>query len=339
MQIKMVCALIGALLVSGGALGQEQKRPSFYQDRERGWFWHESEIEPVEEEEVEEEIPVVLVEPSEPQDAKPDLVRLDVAWLRDNIDRLKIQAIENPNDIKNIAAYAYAQRLMLDMSTRFSTSMMDFMAMESLLDESQRRPTSTLSLNVFERETAYALSDTIKSLSDSTHIWFFYTSDCPYCLQQLPIVREFARRYELQVLAISLDGGILPGAETMETVFDLDLKVANMFDLQYTPTLVLAKSVDSLSDSDFIKLSEGLVTLPTLERTTLLAARDMGAITAEQYALTTEVREINVMRNEDGVLQAERELLENDPGYLAELLRERLREIARPVGATPYGDR
>jgi len=323
----LIACLVITLTAPSAALAQD--KPSFYQEKERGWFWHETDPEP-EEEKPKEKKEVVVVPPKE---EKSEKVPLDVEWLRKNVELLMVEAIENPT-YENKAAFAYAQRLMTDMSSRFSRGMTEFVQMERQLDESARRPTSTLSLNVFKKETADQLAATIKSLSAKSHLWFFYSSDCPYCAQQLPIMKEFARRYDLNILAISVDTGILPGTEKMETVFDQDLKVFNQFNLKYTPSIVLAKSAFQRGEKKaFTIVGEGLTTLPDLERKTLLAARDMNVLTKEQYALTTDVREINVLEDENGVLQADRELLESDKGYLAELLRRKLNDIA-PVGGT-----
>lgn len=326
MRYLIACLVI---LFVAPSVSWAQDKPSFYEEKERGWFWHETEPEP-EEEKPEEKKDVVAVPPKE---EKSDKVPLDVEWLRKNVELLMVEAIENPT-YENKAAFAYAQRLMTDMSSRFSRGMTEFVQMERQLDESARRPTSTLSLNVFKQETADQLSQTIKSLNEKSHLWFFYSSDCPYCSQQLPIIKEFARRYELDILAISIDTGILPGAEQMETVFDTNLSVFNQFNLKYTPSIVLAKSAFKRGEKKaFTIVGEGLTTLPDLERKTLLAARNMDVLSKEQYALTTDVREINVLEDENGVIQAERELLESDKGYLAELLRKKLKDIA-PVGGT-----
>lgn len=334
MMFRSLFVVIASVLCINAFAGQE-KKPDFYYERERGWFWHESDIEAPDETEIDDmSVNGVL---SESESSEANTVLLDLKWLQENIEILQNKAIEYPTT-ENVAAYAYAQRLMLDMSSRFSTAMMEFMTMESLLDESVRRPTSRLSLNVFERETAQALSETIRSFSESSHIWFFYSSDCPYCIQQLPVLRAFANRYDLNILAISLDGGILPGAEHLDTVFDTQQQMFSRFNIQYTPALVLAKPASSATNSEFTILSEGLITLDRLERVSLLAARDMNIITQEQYALTTDVRDISTLRNEDGLIEADRNLLENDTGYLAELLRERLRDITQPIGAAPVNN-
>lgn len=308
---------------------------SFYHDREKGWFWHEPKEEHNEIKEV-EEAPVLPQGEATPTDEKVerDYIALDVKWLQENMDDMRIRAIENPTD-EHLASYAYAQRLMLDLSTRFSTKMMDFMQFESELDENKRRPTSVFSLNVFKEEQALALHDTIKTVGDTTHLWYFYSDDCAYCVKQLPVLNRFANRYNMGVLLVSMDGSTLAGGEGMEMVVDSGLRVTKRFGINFSPAIVLAKNIKDESETpEFNLLSEGLITVESLEKITLLAARNMGVISQAQFDTTTEVRELNVLRNEEGVIQADKKLLEDDPGYLAELLRERLREF-NPVGSIP----
>ena len=118
------------------------KGGTFFDDRERGWFWHE---EPLDETEVVEE---EQISPSASQSEKTEL---GVEWLRNNLPKLMDKAMDNPTE-DNLANYAYAQRLMVDIGSRFSSRMMDFMEIEKTLDEGNRRPTSAFSLNAFKSD-------------------------------------------------------------------------------------------------------------------------------------------------------------------------------------------
>jgi conjugal transfer pilus assembly protein TraF len=42
-------------------------------------------------------------------------------------------------------------------------------------------------------------------------LFFFYRSDCPYCHAFAPTLAAFQARHGIQVVAISVDGGPLPG--------------------------------------------------------------------------------------------------------------------------------
>jgi conjugal transfer pilus assembly protein TraF len=62
----------------------------------------------------------------------------------------------------------------------------------------------------------------IKDLSTTFGLFFFFSSDCPYCHQFAPIVKRFADTHEWEVIAISIDGGSLaefPNAQTDNGLF------------------------------------------------------------------------------------------------------------------------
>jgi|SRR5690554_1979936 len=319
---RFVLSVLGLALsipmLSVGA--QEQNPPSFYEKKEEGWFWHEP-IEELEQEEVEE--PKDTPAPAQAEMKKePEKVPLDVDWLKENIPVLMKNAINNPTP-ENIAAYAYAQRLMMDMSSRFASRMMDFMSLEHELSEENRRPTSAFSLRTFKDETAKGVKKAIDKIGKNAHVWFFFRSDCPYCAQQIPILKELARRYDLDVLAVSMDGETMPGLTDFDVVVDTNYQVSSELNVQYTPTIFIVSN----DGENFANIAEGLTILPDLEDRLLLVAQKQGFITEEDYMYATNVRDINVVAREDGTILADKAAIEEDPGYLADLLRERLRQF------------
>jgi conjugal transfer pilus assembly protein TraF len=322
--------LLTASLIGGFSFNSLAEEPStntdvpkssYYQDRERGWFWFEDPIT----ETVEKENPQEAAIPKSTPEEKDENVRIDVAWLRAKIPEYQEAAINNPTR-ENIARFMYAQRYMLDLSSRFSTKTMEFMQFESALDETKRRPISTFSLNAFKTDVQQNIRSVIAKVSNQTHIWFFYSSDCSYCVKQIPVIREASVRFNLDVLAISMDGGRLPGMESFEHVVD-KTGVAERFGVQYTPTTFLAFD----GDKGFAKLGEGMTDLPTIQDRILLSARMNSVISDEEYQATRDVREINVLEK-DGVMYANKKLLDEDPGYLAEILRRRLSASSPSTG-------
>lgn len=294
--------------------------PAFYGDKFRGWYWFEDPpTEP-------EEKPPAPPQVEAVENQKKDKIRLDVAWLRAKIPEYQEAAINNPTRA-NIARYMYVQRYMLDMSSRFATKTMEFNQFESELDETKRRPMSTFSLNVFKDETRKSISNVIDSINERTHLWFFFASNCSYCKKQLPLLKELKIRFGVNILAISMDGSVLPGMEDIEVVVD-KTNVAQRFGVTFTPTMFMA-----LNDgSGFTKIGEGLTTLPLMQDRILLSARLKNVITDEEYQQTQNVREINVLTDTDGTMLADAQLIENDPGYLAEILKAKLAD-SKPVGA------
>ena len=104
---QIACLVIG--IMSLQCFAEDPADPnSFYKDRERGWFWHESMETTVDPESPPlEQQPMVLAPPKEQ-------VALNVDWLKENMPILRDRAINNPTD-ENLANYAYSQRLWLDM--------------------------------------------------------------------------------------------------------------------------------------------------------------------------------------------------------------------------------
>lgn len=299
-------------------------KPTFYEERQRGWFWHEVEPEPEEEEPHAKEPATPQPELIKPVSPPTEQVPLDSAWLKANLEKLMQKAIDEPTDA-NLAAYAYANRLMMDMGSRFSTRMMEFMELEQALQESARRPFSTFALSEFSEERNKAVNSIMAKLKEKAHIWFFYSSTCAYCVKQVPVLEEFKARTGIPVLAISMDGGPVPGANTFEVVVDHDLRVSQMFGVRVTPTMHL---VDNKKRQP-IPLTEGLNTLPDIEKRVLLLSRQASFITDEEYQLARSVREIGVFRNETGEILADKSKLESDPGYLADLLKQRLDDVTQ----------
>lgn len=313
------------------AHSSNELRRSWYHDSQRGWFWHESkEKEKPEKNEPQTKIEVTNSKTPEQDDlSSEDTTTLDVAWLRENLPKLQETAINNPTQ-ENLAAAAYAQRLMLDLGSRFSSKMIEFIESEQYLDESSRRPNSALALSTFSIETQDALTEIMKKVQQKSHVWFFFSSSCQYCLRQIPVLRELKNRYGTNILAISMDGGLLPGLESFELVSDVAGTVARRFGVTVTPSMYL---VDN-EGKEFASLTTGLHTLPEIEERIMFVAREMGDITSQEFENAQSVREINVFRNDNGHIIADSEKLKSDPGYLADLLRKQLKNIV-PYGSNP----
>lgn len=318
-------------------LAQDNTDPNFYNQRSKGWFWHEPEIEP--EKPVKEEKQPEAKQPAQPESVKSvapqpgqQVQALNSEWLKANMDKLTMKAVDNPTP-ENLAAYAYANRLLMDMGSRFSIKMMEFMTLEQVLQESNRRPFSAFALSEFADERNKAKKVILDALKENTHIWMFYSSTCSFCIKQIPVLREFHRLTGIPMLGISMDGGVLPGMEDFELVYDEDLRVSRMFGVTATPTMHLVVNKDKTP----IPLTVGLNSLDEIEKRLLLVAREANVITAEQYELAREVRDIGVFKNDSGEIMADKHKLENDPAYLVELLKMRLEEGEKSstVNATP----
>ena len=75
----------------------------------------------------------------------------------------------------------------------------------------QGRPVNAQALEVFERQQRTDRSASVANLGRDHVLFFFYRSDCPYCHAFGPTLQAFEARHGIQVVAVSVDGGPLPG--------------------------------------------------------------------------------------------------------------------------------
>ncbi|MEN8260400.1 MAG: conjugal transfer protein TraF, partial [Pseudomonadota bacterium] len=239
---------------------------------EEGWFWYDDEtekqeavmlppqIEPPAEETPEEEPQEQPKEAEAPPPPGP--VPMSVEWLRENLPRLRDKAIDNPTNT-NVAAYMYAQRVMLDKADVFSQRTQQVVATDPLLDEENRFPFSTAFRMGFLRAKSEARRSALKSLAEKAGLFYFYRSDCDFCSSQTPWIRRIADDNGFILKFVSLDGQPMPGVDD----FVVDQGMATELKIKVVPSLVLASPPDT-----YIVLTQGFLAFSELEKRILIAA-------------------------------------------------------------------
>ena len=122
---------------------------SFLDGKEEGWFWKKTPPEPPEE--MEPEPTVAKTDKAEDQDKQMPVPEpsvtvaveegpeaFTVAWYRENVQKLRDRAIDDPTQ-ENVRAYYLAQRIMLDKASRFTDMARLVTSTDPLIDESSRR--------------------------------------------------------------------------------------------------------------------------------------------------------------------------------------------------------
>ena len=246
--------------------------PLFFLDKERGWFWRESQSEPKKPE-------LIAPKPSNPnpppiQDfpnsSSPEPSAFSAAWLRKNLEHYRDRAIDDPSQ-ENVAAYYYLQRVMMDKAHRFTDVARQVVMSDPFLDENQRRPITTFAANETNRLAGIASEQTLSSVAHQAGILFFFRSDCPYCHIQAPLLALLEKRFGFKVYAVSLDGKPMPGDLYLD--FHTDRGQANLLGVVSTPAMFLMKPPDEL-----LPLSQGALSLDDLTGRILLSAHESGWI-------------------------------------------------------------
>lgn len=101
----------------------------------------------------------------------------------------------------------------------------------------QGRPVNAKALEVFEETQRTERSRTVAHLGKDHVLFFFYRSDCPYCHAFAPVLEAFQSRHGIQVVAISIDGGPMPGFPSARR----DNGIATTLQVSQVPAVFLAQ--------------------------------------------------------------------------------------------------
>jgi conjugal transfer pilus assembly protein TraF len=304
----------------------------FYTKEAKGWFFYEDpdpEIAP------EKEKPKPIPQPlaGTPSESQQEQIKLDVTWLRDNLPKMLDEAQNNPTD-ENIAKYTFAQRLALDMSSRFQTRAIDFMERNPILDENNRRPTTGINLIAFKGEVAEKRKKIMEKLKQVSHIWFFYKSSCDFCHRQIPILNALHTRYEIETLAVSMDGKKISNMDKFIHRVDYDLKWTQEMNVTRTPTLMLMMN----DGSGFTMLTNGIETLPSIEDRLMKMALQMSVINQNEYDEAQDIMDINSLKKINGTILVDKKKMDEDPNYFVEVMKRQIELNNRQFGSNSVAE-
>ncbi|WP_347988612.1 conjugal transfer protein TraF [Methylomonas sp. AM2-LC] len=264
-------------------------RVSYFEDKQRGWFWYEVQPEPITKKPIESAIPDSKPPISAEKPPKPETREMPVepaplssVWLKQNMERYLNKAIDEPTQ-ENVAAFYYLQRVMMDKAERFTNAARYVVMSDPQLDETVRRPISTFAANEANHQAGVAADRALKDIAAHIGILFFFRSDCRYCHVQAPILSMLERAYGFKIYAVSLDG--LPMPNGLFGNFKLDKGQAALLGVEQTPALFLMNPPKQI-----VPLSQGVLSLEEMTSRILLAGKEAGWIEPSQYQTTQGIR-------------------------------------------------
>lgn len=316
-----------AVATVGDAFGQ-RKTPAdgYWGTQEQGWHFYRDPEKPQPQPappsppppEAPRDIEVIAPPPAAaPAGPKP----LSAAWLKENLPRYQMQAIDDPSP-QNVELVAYLQRLSMDKAERYSQAMMQVPINNPALDEYARSALSAVQRDQVDKTISEKKRALLAWLSNRFGIWYFFQSTCPYCARQEPILDRVTERTGLSIFPISLDGG--PMASGKPDPYVVNAGHAERLGVMTTPTMMLADT----ATGEVYNLAAGLRTVGDLEDRILELAKQHRWITEAQYdeAMRGEPR----MYLTDGNLNLDE--LQDDPA----LLLEALKRASYNGGTTPW---
>ena len=208
---------------------------SYWRDRERGWFWYDDPLPERNEgpKPKSKAVPTISA-PTAPRKAS-ELVEFEA--LQKRVEDLRNIAIINPSE-QNIRNYLDIQNFVIEKASTFADVAQRVIWATPELDPTVTgRPVNAKALEVFDREQAGARTNTVAQLSQTHALFFFFRSDCPYCHQFAPLLRDFEAKFGLKIVPISVDGGGLPEFRNPR----VDNGIARTLDVRQVPALFLAE--------------------------------------------------------------------------------------------------
>ena len=162
-----------------------------------------------------EEAQEVEPAPAQPPPAPPDIENTQSATerileLRRALEEARAEAILDPTTA-NVTAYLHLQQETLQKAAAFSDAFRRTVWASPDLDYTLKRPVGALAKQVWSDERRQALDRALANLKDRYGLIYLGHAGCAGCKVFGPLLRAFAARHGLDVLAVSLTGEALEG--------------------------------------------------------------------------------------------------------------------------------
>ena len=194
-----------ALLLGASAASAQDATARYWSDSWRGWHFYE---DPPAAERERPTLPEQTV-PLAPTSRAPELVEFE--RLQKTLEDTRNIAIMRPTEA-NVRRYMELESQVVARASYFADVAQRVAWATPELDPTlQGRPVNAKALEVFEQTQQAGRSRAIADLGKDHVLFFFYRSDCPYCHAFAPTLAAFQARHGIQVVAVSMDGGPMPG--------------------------------------------------------------------------------------------------------------------------------
>ena len=240
--------------------------PRYWSDTWRGWHFYE-EPEP---ESMDRPSPVARIAPVPPTPtvAKPPEI-VEFERLQKTLEEKRHIAIMRPTEA-NVRRYMELEAQVVSRASTFADMAQRIAWATPELDPSlQGRPVNAKALEVFDQVQMARRSESISALGRDHALFFFFRGDCPFCHAFAPTLVAFEARHGIRVVAISVDGGSMPGFPEARR----DNGIATTLQVAQVPAVYLAQPFSGkITPIGFGVLSEAQL----VERIAIVAAAPDG---------------------------------------------------------------
>ncbi|ENK3133419.1 thioredoxin family protein [Escherichia coli] len=286
----------------------------------KGFFWYDDPARKTEEEIMETTPPLS----SSPQSVKEEKIELNSKWLKDNMPRLLTQAMDNPTP-ENLSRFYTAQRLMLDIGTRFSDKSKDYFLKNPMMSEKRRQPVEKVALDAHRTVVEKNQQTVMKDIFTKSGLFFFFQSTCQFCHEESQTLQFMQNYYSVEILPVSMDGRPLQNGLFQDFSVP-NAQIIDQFKIREVPTIFLV----SKDGSSAQRISEGMITVEELKNTIIWAAKGMNLIDDASFQSTLDVKRQYTI-GEDGVITVNKSEMDSDPFLLQRIMDQKLEGYDMPT--------
>ena len=167
-----------------------------------GWHFY---CDRDEEDPEEEKAPAPQQLPAQPESAMERILKM-----RQVLEEARARAVLDPS-AENVAAYLHLQQEALERAATFSDAFRRTVWGNPDLDYTLRRPVGALAKRLWSDERRAERAAVLARLGERYGLIYLGDANCPACRVFGPLLRAFALRHGLDVLAVSLTGEPLEG--------------------------------------------------------------------------------------------------------------------------------
>ena len=290
---SFILVVLQALCLCAFAAQYPEREGRFIERSTEGWFFYEKPIEEIEEPEEE------IVEPEPPQpttlppmtssditETNPPVIEgpapLSSQWFRENMQKYRDYLFDHPSE-EAFTAYMFLQKYMLDRTSKSVAFLDSAIRKNPVLDEDIRNPKGNFGYNAI---SVRSNENKVKILKDLINrdfgVWIFYEGGNPLTDYVYRAVKNLSRYHNLEYFAVSVDGN-LP-REFQDEPLNPDVGIAQKLNIKSYPALFLVSP-----EMEFSIVSQNLTASDNILDRIMLAARDSGWISEEQYRMTFEL--------------------------------------------------
>lgn len=244
--LEIICALV--VLLANAALAENK----FYNDRERGWYYHE------ELDKKNKEKPKTKEPKKSLREMDDDQVLSTLSAVQKEMQVRQARYTLEPT-LENARDFLDYQRLMFKNGEQASEAMQTALLKYPYLDPRIDNPISEQGIKIKALETEQANDDKIKEFAQHFKLIYFFKEGCSYCLEFKPVLEKIVKDYDFKIEAINNDG-IKPEGFLIDTRRDDDL--TRKLNITTYPTLIAYNAQNNI----YLPISRGFMPSQDLKR-------------------------------------------------------------------------